>query len=760
MSSPGSLSRSPLTEASSDELRRLNTLLQGRLAHANAELQRVASSRSVTADEQHRLSRTLLRQTHELRVLEDRYRTRQEEIGRLRAEIAAFQEPEDPNTGVDPRVACLESRLPQQEANFRNLEARFDQAVSERDVLQDQSDHLAEEVRLAGDEIEQLQEDRNDLDRARENAEYELLLTETSLARATEALHQAESQAARPADTSGEASPDLDRLTQERDAARAAATRAADQLGAMKEDLQGYRRSYHESSAELNRLRALQTVSTDDLIRTVRERDTARADADHLRGTVSDLDTKLAAAKETQGIPAKELADAKRRLRDQEHSVRVLQREQDAARDARDQIRRERDEFQRDLDAARQKLAAVPVAMGPTSTVDAGTSGPAAVLHSLRDLPVDPSTPGSTVGPQGRVSLESNSATSPPRPKRSRSSPASSESSPAPPAKRRVAPLSPDSDEDRRSKSSAGKSGSNPVDLTPDGGHLADDNRDLADASDEDSGASPGSHASNDSHSPKDIEAESGSDEEEDEDAAEVANDLLEAQTLQALAQSRSAERRWRQASPRRGPKVAGSGDAPASPRPRLAGSSTPDPMKPVAPFGPEKLCIPGRAQARAMIQREVDSWLADQISDVAMVTMLINVLFPALPTRRGWLFPRITPTARRQYTPRDYCVDLIPEDNVRALLDTRPWEVLERTNDADALSFEEDVGGRHGVAIQRYQTHEPDCLQSYWEATHSFVITPAMVTHHPWLGVYKKERNNRRSHARAHWKAFLESSY
>ncbi|KAE8950557.1 hypothetical protein PR001_g34111, partial [Phytophthora rubi] len=129
-------------------------------------------------------------------------------------------------------------------AEFRNLESRFDQAVSERDVLQDQSDHLAEEVRLAGDEIEQLQEDRNDLDRARENAEYELLLTETSLTRATEALQQAESRAARPVETSGEAFPDLDRLTQERDAAQAAAIRAGDQLGAVKEDLQGSRPRY------------------------------------------------------------------------------------------------------------------------------------------------------------------------------------------------------------------------------------------------------------------------------------------------------------------------------------------------------------------------------------------------------------------------------------------------------------------------------------------------------------------------------------
>ncbi|KAE8968208.1 hypothetical protein PR002_g27831 [Phytophthora rubi] len=659
----------------------------------------------------------------------------------------------DPGAAPDPVVVQLESQVRQYEAEFRNLESRFDQAVFERDTLQDQSDHLAEEVRLAGDEIEQLQEDQNDLDRARENAEHGLLLTETSLARAAEALQQTESRAARLAESSGTAPSDLDRLTQERDAAQAAAARASDQLGAVKEDLQGYQRSCLESSAELNRLRALQTASTDDLIRTVRDRDTARDDANRLRSDVSDLDAKLTAAKKTQGVPAKELADAKRRLRDLEHSVRVLQRERDAARDARDQAQRERDSFQRDLDIAHQKIAAVAAAVGPISTADASTSGPAAVLHSLRSTPVGPSAQGPPADPQDRAPSGPDAATSPSSSKRPRSPPASPGSSPAPPAKRRVAPLSP-GDDDRGSKSSA------------------------------DSDAGSGSHGSVGSGGKEGSDVKSSSDEEEDEDTAEVTNDLLEAQTLQALAQSRSAERRRRLASPRRGPKVAGSGASPdgsdgsgsdadptsrptpnvgssggpsAPPPRRSAGSSAPDPMKPVAPFARGELCIPGRVQAHAMIQREVDPWLADQISDKAMVTMLINGLFPILPTRPGWLFPRIAPTDRRQYTPQDYCVDLITEDNVRALLDSRPWEVLERAANADPISFEDDVGGRLGVAIQRYPTHEPDCLQSYWESTHSFVITPTMMKQHPWLAIYKKERNNRRSHAGAHWKAFLE---
>ncbi|KAE9221662.1 hypothetical protein PF005_g7002 [Phytophthora fragariae] len=550
-SSSGPPSRSPPTGANADELRHLNALLRGRLAHANAELQRVASSRNVTADEQHRLSRTLLRQTHELRVLEDLYRARQEEIWRLRAEIAAFQEPEDPDARVDPRVVGLESRLRQQEADFRNLEARFDHAVSERDVLQDQGDHLAEEMWLAGDEIEQLQEDRNDLDRTRENAEHELLLTETSLARATEALQQAESRVAELEASASEAAPTPNRLTQERDDAQAAAAHAGDQMGAMEEDLQAFQRLYYGSSADLNRLRAVHAVSTDDLIQTVRDRDTARADADRLRGDLSDR-AELAAAKTSREAPAKQLAESARRLRDMEHSTRVLLRERDVARSARDQIRQERDALQQDLDAARQKLTAVAAAVGTPPAVDGDTSGPAAVLHSLRSTPVGPSAQDLPADLQDRASSGPDAATSPPSSKRPRSPPASPESSPAPlPSVGRL----PSPQTMTTTMDPSHRSGSSPVDLTQDDGHLANDDRGASDVSDADSDAGSGYQGSVGSVGKEDSDAKSSSDEEEDEDTAEVANDLLEAQTLQALAQSRSAERRRRQASPRRGSK-------------------------------------------------------------------------------------------------------------------------------------------------------------------------------------------------------------
>ncbi|KAE9063341.1 hypothetical protein PF007_g29585 [Phytophthora fragariae] len=156
--------------------------------------------------------------------------------------------------------------------------------------------------------------------------------------------------------------------------------------------------------------------------------------------------------------------------------VRVLQRKRDTARDAPDQARRKRDSFQRDLNIAHQKIAAVAAAVGPISTADASTSGPAAVLHSLRSTPIGPSAQGPPTDPQDRAPSGPDAANATSSSRRPCSPPASPGSSPALPAKRRVAPLSP-GDDDHGSKPSAGGSGSSPVHLTQDDGHLADDDR-------------------------------------------------------------------------------------------------------------------------------------------------------------------------------------------------------------------------------------------------------------------------------------------
>ncbi|POM63603.1 Hypothetical protein PHPALM_20969 [Phytophthora palmivora] len=43
--------------------------------------------------------------------------------------------------------------------------------------------------------------------------------------------------------------------------------------------------------------------------------------------------------------------------------------------------------------------------------------------------------------------------------------------------------------------------------------------------------------------------------------------------------------------------------------------------------------------------------------------------------------------------------------------------------------------------------------LIAYWESTHKFPITAAMIAQSPWLGSFAKQRNNRRSHAGNRWK-------
>ncbi|KAE8999482.1 hypothetical protein PR001_g19042 [Phytophthora rubi] len=136
----------------------------------------------------------------------------------------------------------------------------------------------------------------------------------------------------------------------------------------------------------------------------------------------------------------------------------------------------------------------------------------------------------------------------------------SPESSPAPPAKRRVAPLSPDAG---GSSGSAEGDSSNPVDLTHDGEPHADNGAVSDDGGHADDSGSEASHQSStkkgsaaDSDNDDDACDENDEDDEGDEDTAEVSDELFKAQTLKALAQSRSAERRRRQASPRHGPKI------------------------------------------------------------------------------------------------------------------------------------------------------------------------------------------------------------
>ncbi|GMF29422.1 unnamed protein product [Phytophthora fragariaefolia] len=298
----------------------------------------------------------------------------------------------------------------------------------------------------------------------------------------------------------------------------------------------------------------------------------------------------------------------------------------------------------------------------------------------------------------------------------------------APPAKRRFASQDPaDANDDHSLSDPANRDG----EIDDDGDRISEDHEEGGDSVSDEATTS----------------GEAGSSAEgEDTETAEVAYERFEAQTLEALSQSRSAE-----------------GDASMRPRPvdpawevlvvRPVGSMTLIRRK--IQIRKVMVGIQCPLLARVLVPFDCEPLAVARLNHVAIMTMSIDVLFPLLPTQPGWIFPHLDPENRPQYRSTDYCSVLVTEVNVQALLDTRPWDTLEGTD--NMISFEADVGGRPGLLIQAYRDFETSALISYWESTHSFPIPDSAVRRDPWLGVYHKERNNRRSHAGRRWKAILE---
>ncbi|KAG6606490.1 uncharacterized protein IUM83_14430 [Phytophthora cinnamomi] len=198
-------------------------------------------------------------------------------------------------------------------------------------------------------------------------------------------------------------------------------------------------------------------------------------------------------------------------------------------------------------------------------------------------------------------------------------------------------------------------------------------------------------------------------DEEEDEETAQITNELLEAQTLQAMAQSRSAERRRQHASPRCGPVIGGSGGSPdddpdddevpganpdpdpRGPNPAPASRRRParNPLAPVAPFRSEAQCIPGRAQPRILIQADVDPWISDELDNKTLAAMRIQALFPVLPIQLGWISPYFELAEDRpQVADTDFCWELITENNVLIVAMQEGWCDLDILLDSFFLHF------------------------------------------------------------------------
>ncbi|KAF4150420.1 hypothetical protein GN958_ATG00392 [Phytophthora infestans] len=115
----------------------------------------------------------------------------------------------------------------------------------------------------------------------------------------------------------------------------------------------------------------------------------------------------------------------------------------------------------------------------------------------------------------------------------------------------------------------------------------------------------------------------------------------------------------------------------PAPPNSSLPG------MLPVAPFGPDAAFIPGRRAPVAFAARDIEPWSAKKLNRVAIISMKITVLFPELPFRAEWIFPRTADAI-----PRAGYVDLlITRPLVEELTSAAPWDTLV-TTPVDPVSF------------------------------------------------------------------------
>ncbi|KAI9987304.1 hypothetical protein PInf_023305 [Phytophthora infestans] len=176
---------------------------------------------------------------------------------------------------------------------------------------------------------------------------------------------------------------------------------------------------------------------------------------------------------------------------------------------------------------------------------------------------------------------------------------------------------------------------------------------------------------------------------------------------------------------------------------PALPNSSLPG-MLPVAPFGPDAAFIPGRRAPVAFATRDIEPWSAKKLNR-------ITVLFPELPFRAEWIFPRTADAIPRA----GYVDSLITRPLVEELTSVAPWDT-QATTPVDPVSFRGDVRGRLGVFVRALRDFVSKHRVAIWEGIHRFPISRNQLQGSTWLSNFNKQRGNRRSHAGRAWKRVL----
>ncbi|KAF4150228.1 hypothetical protein GN958_ATG00584 [Phytophthora infestans] len=183
----------------------------------------------------------------------------------------------------------------------------------------------------------------------------------------------------------------------------------------------------------------------------------------------------------------------------------------------------------------------------------------------------------------------------------------------------------------------------------------------------------------------------------------------------------------------------------PAPPNSSLPG------MLPVAPFGPDAAFIPGRRAPVAFATSDIEPWSAKKLNRVAVISMKITVLFPELPFRAEWIFPRTADAIPRA----GYMDSHITRPLVEELTYAAPWDTLV-TTPVDPVSFRGDVRGRLGVFVRAFRDFASKHRVAIWEGTPRFPISRNQLQGSTWLSNFNKQRGNRRSHAGRAWKRVL----
>ncbi|GMF59807.1 unnamed protein product [Phytophthora fragariaefolia] len=376
-------------------------------------------------------------------------------------------------------------------------------------------------VELAGTEIHDLQTEYADVERDLEDSEEQRRILEGSLDHAQAALRQVEAELVLTQDliVRPQAS---NTAAQERDQALASATEANRRASQLQEDLEARQRTYNDTVAELNRLRAVHTA------------------------TLADLDREVA-GRAASNRSAEEIQDRHR----------VLEADRDSLQLRYEAACRERD-------VARRQLSIVATVIGAPSQ-----SHP----EENSATPKRPREASGTLGPE------------------------------SPPSKRRPLPRDTTDSEGRGSA----RSRAHPDGEIDDDGGRDPEGSDLENLEASEEAATSGGTGS--SVEGKNVET------------ADVADELFEAQTLEAPSQSRYTERRRQYASSRRsnrgesGDPPGGSDDSDSEGAPdphdhdRDPAIPPTNPLVAASTFAPSNQCIPGRDRPRALGPADCDPW-------------------------------------------------------------------------------------------------------------------------------------------------------